>query len=69
MTYTQTSKKKKIDELAKTKENFDHILFNINRFHKVKVIDESIFYDKKDEGMQLFDKFKQLTIQLAEEEE
>jgi len=55
MTYTQTSKKKKIDELAKTKENFDHILFNINRFHKVKVIDESIFYDKKDEGMQLFD--------------
>ena len=33
------------------------------------MIDETIFKDNKDEGMQLFEKFKQLVIQLSEEEE
>jgi hypothetical protein len=37
--------------MAKTTENFDHILFNLNRFNKVKTIDEDIFHEAKDEGV------------------
>ena len=45
MAYTQTLKKKKIEQNAKTKENLDHILFNINRFNMVKAIDKGIFQE------------------------
>lgn len=37
--------------MNKTTENFDHILFNLNRFSKVKTIDEDIFQNAKDEGV------------------
>ncbi len=68
MNYSQYQKKQKIDQISKTTENFDHILFNLNRFNKVKTIDEDIFHEAKDEGVQLYDRFKQLVIQLSEEE-
>lgn len=62
MNYSQYQKKQKIDQISKTTENFDHILFNLNRFNKVKTIDEDIFHEAKDEGVQLYDRFKQLVI-------
>ncbi len=45
MNYTQTLKKTRIDQVMKITENFDHILFNLNRFNKVKTIDEDIFHN------------------------
>lgn len=48
--------------MAKVAENFDQILFNLNRFNMVKMIDEDIFHEAKDEGVQLYERFKQFVI-------
>ena len=69
MSYVQLSKKKKLDEDNRMRDQFDTIMFSLMRFLKVKEIDEEIIHEIKEDGVQAFDKYRNFAIKLAENED
>lgn len=62
MGYIDHQKKKKIDEDTYLQESFETVIFELMRFQTIKVIDEAVFQEIKQEGPLGFDKYRNFIL-------